>query len=88
MCRGVVVSGPGGRAKQGRRRRTESPVQTEPHWPFQYCFNSDSESEADDLLHENEIAPNIIITSQTGGNIETVHLTRTVEQQKAIQKKH
>ena len=58
-------------------------------WPgVNIPFRSDSESEAEEFLHENEIAPNIIMTAQTGGNMETVDLTRTVEQQKSIQKKH
>ena len=58
-------------------------------WPGENIpFRSDSESEAEEFLHENEIAPNIIMTAQTGGNMETVDLTRTVEQQKSIQKKH
>ena len=58
-------------------------------WPgVNIPFRSDSESEAEEFLHENEIAPNIIMTAQTGGNIQTVDLTRTVEQQKSIEKKH
>ena len=58
-------------------------------WPgLTFQVRSDSESEADDLLHDNEIAPNIIISGQMGGNIQTIDVTNVPNEQKAIEKKH
>ena len=58
-------------------------------WPgVNVAFRSDSESEADDWFHENEIAPNIIIAARTGRNSQTIDETRTVEQQHSIEKKY
>ena len=53
MCRGVIVSGPGGQAKRGGQHRTKSPVQTKPHWSFQYCFNPETTS---DVVHGVEVS--------------------------------
>ena len=33
-------------ARRERRVRTESPVRTEPHWSFRYCFNQDSTAQS------------------------------------------
>ena len=58
-------------------------------WPgLTFQLRSDSESEADDLLHDNEIAPNIIISGQMGGIIQTIDVTNAANEQKAVEKKH
>ena len=58
-------------------------------WPgLTFQLRSDSESEADDLLHDNEIAPNIIISGQMGGIIQTIDVTNAANEQKAIENKH
>ena len=57
-------------------------------WPgLNFQLRSYSESEAEELLLDNEIAPNIIISGHMGGNIETVDVTKVVNEQKAIEKK-
>ena len=50
-------------------------------WPgLTFQVRSDSESEADDLLHDNEIAPNIIIYGQMGGTIQTIDVTNAANE--------
>ena len=44
---GVGPKAPGGRAKRGRRRQTERPLRTEPHWSFSTVF-----LEKDAFLHD------------------------------------